>query len=147
MALGLRSDVATRRQVVSIPLEFNARGIDLKGSFPATFAVPCCRGALRDLGGAVLSGSSFDCVPVQVEPIVYWPDGSVQWLICDYWIVLYDHASLMLLRVTTGPATSVYRRDSFHSGNESNWPRHSNRLDAHVRAPVKPGPLDAVPAK
>jgi hypothetical protein len=51
---------------------------------PVSLGVPFVQGALSGQTTATLTDSSGQPLPVQTQPLAYWPDGSVKWLLCDF---------------------------------------------------------------
>src|SRR5690242_4292424 len=51
---------------------------------PVTISVPLPRGELPPGGGVRLLDAQGRPCPVQWEPVMRWPDGSVKWLLCDF---------------------------------------------------------------
>ena len=77
-------EATASRGVVKVPLEIDARSGDCSTARPMSVGVPLPRQAVREPVAAVLHSEWRDDVPVQVEPLVYWPDGSVQWLSAEF---------------------------------------------------------------
>ena len=50
---------------------------------PVTVGVPIARGVLANTNGLRLVNPSGRCVPVQLKPLAYWPDGTIKWLLID----------------------------------------------------------------
>ena len=50
---------------------------------PVTFGVPLPSGAVRPGATAVLDDGDRFSAPVSLEPLDFWPDGSVRWVLCD----------------------------------------------------------------
>ncbi|MGD8239107.1 MAG: hypothetical protein PVH68_11180, partial [Armatimonadota bacterium] len=55
-----------------------------RGGWPVTSGIPFARGALADAARCRLLDANGRDVPAQFEPLAYWPDGSVQWLLADF---------------------------------------------------------------
>jgi hypothetical protein len=53
------------------------------GLQPLSFGVPLPRGLTRSAAQLVLVGPDGKAGPVQTEPLLHWPDGSIQWLLVD----------------------------------------------------------------
>ena len=51
---------------------------------PVTIGVPFVRGALQPGASLVLCDEGDRFLPMQSQPLVCWPDGSVRWLLCDF---------------------------------------------------------------
>jgi hypothetical protein len=68
--------------VVSVPLVLHSPGA-CPGRQPVTVGIPFPRGMLRGPSGARLLGPRGKLLPVQVQSLATWSDGSVKWLLLD----------------------------------------------------------------
>src|SRR5262245_51283537 len=59
-----------------------------RSGWPVTSGVPLARGALRDLRAVALFSADGREVPLQVDALSRWPDGSVRWLLLDFQVDL-----------------------------------------------------------
>ena len=71
---------------VTIPLLVDLGSTKLASVVPVTTGLPCPRGAIREpvTATATVRGPMVESLPVQIEPLVRWPDGSVQWMRADF---------------------------------------------------------------
>ncbi len=68
---------------VSIPLWLVGSGCPKR--HPVRVGVPLPRGALRREESVRLLNAQAHPVPIQTEVLARWPDGSIQWLLVDFW--------------------------------------------------------------
>src|SRR5947209_2030213 len=72
-------------QTGSLAVPLFVHGADTSStSQPVTVGLPFPRGGLQDTGPLSLLGAAGRPIPVQVEPLARWPDGSVKWLLLDF---------------------------------------------------------------
>ncbi|MGH7127645.1 MAG: hypothetical protein ACREIV_03685, partial [Planctomycetaceae bacterium] len=67
------------REALAVPV----RVAGLGGRQPMSFGVPMPKGTVHEPIAAVLADPEGEAMPVQTGPLVFWPDGSVQWLRVD----------------------------------------------------------------
>lgn len=76
---------------LAIPLVVHERnGLDRRNE-PVCCGIPITRGLLRNTNDARLLTPSGGCLPVQLEPMAYWADGTIQWLLIDAAVTINAH--------------------------------------------------------
>ena len=109
---------------VSIPLIVQSAG-PTSAQQPVTVGVPFPRGVLRNDASLSLLDSSGNAVPLQLNPLARWSDGSVKWMLFDFILgPVVAGQSDFSLEVRQGEAQEVSRpREPLRvDGNRSNHP-------------------------
>ena len=59
---------------------------------PVTIGIPLRKGLVEDVRMIYLADSQDKTVPFQFKALGYWPDGSVKWLLCDFFVTMSGHS-------------------------------------------------------
>ncbi len=70
-------------QAAELKLTLDWNRVITSRDFPVTGGVPFARGALKDPQGVALRIGD-QIVPLQIQQLAMWPDGSVKWLLLDF---------------------------------------------------------------
>ena len=82
------------KEDVSLPIKLIVRekyGI-ARIDEPVTTGIPLKKGLVDDVRMIYLADSKDNTVPFQFRALANWPDGSVKWLLCDFFATLDGHA-------------------------------------------------------
>ena len=71
-----------------IPLAVRSPDAVDRVNWPVTSGIPLAAGRLRRGEPVVLRAAEGPAVPLQTEPLGYWPDGSIKWLLLDFQVDL-----------------------------------------------------------
>ena len=70
------------QSLIRVPLELSGPAVARGYLQPVHVGVPLPKGQLMQPGSAVLTDGQ-NCVPVQIQAMNYWSDGSIRWLLMD----------------------------------------------------------------
>lgn len=69
---------------LEIPLNVEESGGFVRRSEPVSTGIPLPRAAVKDLSTLCVTGPDGAAVPAQFETLATWPDGSVKWVLVDF---------------------------------------------------------------
>ena len=95
-----------RRIRSGIPLTLTAESLPKPG-FPVRCGVPLPQGAVRPNTRFAIENSARRSIPLAVTELAHWPDGSVQWLLCEFIASRKGRYRLLPGRRTARPARPV----------------------------------------
>lgn len=82
LAFGWHAHAAAVRLTVEEPGRIDRQG------WPVTSGIPFAQGQLTDATGVLLVSEEGKPLPLQTEPLAFWPDGSIRWLLLDFQVDL-----------------------------------------------------------